>query len=162
MARKKEKSSGSGKSAQESAPVDAQGAEAAVSEVADRESLGRGNGDGSKEAGKPDLEALQEFFSHMPPDSGRCFVVVTHIRPGRDSILPELPGAVTRMKVLHAADSTRLEPNTVVIARDSLLNVAGGVLRPVMADGTLETTYHPIDHFFRSLADDQKEHAIGK
>src|SRR5262245_35139716 len=41
------------------------------------------------------LEALQEFFSNISPDSGIAFVVVTHMRPGRDSMLPELLGAVT-------------------------------------------------------------------
>jgi two-component system, chemotaxis family, CheB/CheR fusion protein len=107
------------------------------------------------------LEALQEFFSNMPPDSGIAFVVVTHVRPGRDSMLPELLGSVTRMEVIHAGDSTQIEPNKIIIARDSLLSVSRGVLRPIKTDSTPETTYHPIDHFFRSLADDQRDHAIG-
>jgi two-component system, chemotaxis family, CheB/CheR fusion protein len=107
------------------------------------------------------LEALQEFFSNVPPDSGIAFVVVTHVRPGRDSILPELLGAVTRMVVIHAGDTTQIEPNKVIVARDSLLSVSKGALRPVKSDNKPETTYHPIDHFFRSLADDKREHAIG-
>jgi two-component system CheB/CheR fusion protein len=107
------------------------------------------------------LEALQEFFSNMPPDSGIAFVVVTHMRPGRDSMLPELLGSVTRMEVIHAGDSTQVEPNKIIVARDSLLSVSRGVLRPVKTDERPEVSYHPIDHFFRSLADDQREHAIG-
>jgi two-component system CheB/CheR fusion protein len=107
------------------------------------------------------LEALQEFFSNLPSDSGIAFVVVTHMRPGRDSMLPELLGAVTRMDVIHAGDRTKVEPNKVIVARDSLLSVSNGVLRPAKADDKPEVTYHPIDHFFRSLADDQREHAIG-
>jgi two-component system CheB/CheR fusion protein len=39
--------------------------------------------------------------------------------------------------------------------------VSRGALRPVKSDNKPEATYHPIDHFFRSLADDQREHAIG-
>jgi two-component system CheB/CheR fusion protein len=107
------------------------------------------------------LEALQEFFSNIPPDSGIAFVVVTHVRPGRDSMLPELLGSITRMEVIHAGDSTRIEPNKIIVARDSLLSVSRGVLRPVKTDNKPEVTYHPIDYFFRSLADDQREHAIG-
>jgi two-component system CheB/CheR fusion protein len=107
------------------------------------------------------LEALQEFFSNISPDSGIAFVVVTHVRPGRDSILPELLGSVTRMEVIHAGDSTQIEANKIIVARDSLLSVSRGVLRPVKSDNKPEATYHPIDHFFRSLADDQREHAIG-
>ncbi|HEY6404060.1 MAG TPA: chemotaxis protein CheB, partial [Blastocatellia bacterium] len=34
------------------------------------------------------LEALQEFFSNLPSDSGIAFVVVTHVRPGRFTMLP--------------------------------------------------------------------------
>jgi two-component system CheB/CheR fusion protein len=107
------------------------------------------------------LEAMQSFFSNVPPDTGAAFVVVTHVRPGRDSMLPDLLAQVTRMRVVHAGDSTLLEPNTVVVARDSLLAVSKGVLVPAREDGAPLVTYHPIDHFFRSLADDQKEHAIG-
>ena len=107
------------------------------------------------------LEALQEFFSNIPPDSGIAFVVVTHIHPGRDSMLPELLGAVTKMQVLHASDNTRVEPNKIIVARDSLLSVSNGLIRPINSDDKTEAIYHPIDHFFRSLADDQREHAIG-
>jgi len=107
------------------------------------------------------LEALQEFFSHIQHDSGIAFVVVTHVRPGRDSMLPELLGAVTRMEVIHTSDRTQIEPNKIIVARDSLLSISNGVLRPVKSDDKPEVTYHPIDHFFRSLADDQREHAIG-
>jgi two-component system, chemotaxis family, CheB/CheR fusion protein len=107
------------------------------------------------------LEALQEFFSHLPHDTGIAFVVVTHMRPGRDSMLPELLGAVTRMEVIHAGASTKVEPNKIIVARDSLLSISNGVLSPIKSDDKPEVSYHPIDHFFRSLADDKSEHAIG-
>lgn len=107
------------------------------------------------------LEALQEFLSKVPPDTGIGFVVITHVRPGRDSMLPELLGAVTRMRVMHAGENTRIEPNTVVIARDSMLNMSQGLVRPLKADDAAAETYHPIDHFFRSLSEDQREHSIG-
>jgi two-component system, chemotaxis family, CheB/CheR fusion protein len=107
------------------------------------------------------LEALQEFFSNVPPESGIGFVVVTHIHPGRESMLPELISAVTKMQAIHASDGTRVEPNKIIIARDSLLSLSNGLIRPIKSDNRTETVYHPIDHFFRSLADDQREHAIG-
>src|SRR5262245_16258676 len=106
------------------------------------------------------LEALQEFFSNVPPDSGIAFVVVTHIRPGRESMLPELLSSVTTMEIIHAGDSTRIEPNKIIIARDSLLSISKGVLQPVKSDRP-EVEYDHIDHFIRPLAHDQPEHAIG-
>jgi two-component system CheB/CheR fusion protein len=45
------------------------------------------------------LEALETFFTHMPPDSGMAFVVVTHMDPHATSFLPELLSRATRMPV---------------------------------------------------------------
>lgn len=113
------------------------------------------------EASAGGLEALKEFFAGVPPDCGFGFVVVTHIRAGRDSMLPELLGAVTTMKVIHAEECTPVRVNQVVVARDSLLGLSKGVIRPVKPDNGQGDMFHPIDHFFRSLAEDQQEHAIG-
>ncbi|MGC4121563.1 MAG: CheR family methyltransferase [Myxococcales bacterium] len=107
------------------------------------------------------LEALQEFFSKMPPDCGMGFVVVTHVRPGRESLMPELLANVTKMPVIATEDSVRVEPNRIIVAKDSLLDMSDGMLHIATdAPAPPETLYHPIDHFFRALADDQKEHAI--
>jgi two-component system CheB/CheR fusion protein len=65
------------------------------------------------------------------------------------------------MEVIHAGDRAQIEPNKVIVARDSLLSVSKGLLLPAKTDDKPEVTYHPIDHFFRSLAEDQREHAIG-
>ncbi len=106
------------------------------------------------------LDALQKFLGSMPVDSGVAFVVVTHVSPDRESMLPVLLSAVTRMRVGESHDGLRLEPDSVVVARDSLLDIAGGVLRHVDKDDRQQARLHPIDHFFRSLATDRKEHAI--
>lgn len=106
------------------------------------------------------LEALQEFFSKMPADCGMGFVVITHVRPGRESLMPELLAHVTDMQVVATEDDIRVEPNKIIVAKDSLLDISGGVMRSAEGDSTPETMYHPIDHFFRALAADQQEHAI--
>src|SRR6266566_9537805 len=48
------------------------------------------------------LEALEKFFSQVPPNCGIGFVVVTHLHPGHVSLLPELLGKCTRMPVKTA------------------------------------------------------------
>ena len=106
------------------------------------------------------LEALREFFGKMPADNGIAFVVVTHLHPGHVSLLPELLGKTTRMPVVEARDGMKVKPGRVHVG------MPGGVLSIV--DGTLSSPEiagpHspelPIDHFFRSLATDQHEHAI--
>ena len=39
------------------------------------------------------LEALEEFFAHMPPDSGLVFIVVTHMDPGQKGMMPNCSDA---------------------------------------------------------------------
>jgi two-component system CheB/CheR fusion protein len=107
------------------------------------------------------LEALKSFFSHMPTDSGIAFIVITHIKPHRTSMLPEILANITDIPVLRADENTQIKANRIVVAKDSLLNIDKGQLYSEKWDGQREMTYHPIDHFFRSLALDQKEHAIG-
>lgn len=106
------------------------------------------------------LEALQEFFHHMPAESGIGFVVITHLHPGHVSMLPEILAKATKMPVAEATDGTRVKPNHVYVAAPGgVINIAKGVLHRAEADGT-ESPHLPIDHFFRSLASDQREHAI--
>src|SRR2546422_10852189 len=50
------------------------------------------------------LEALEAFFGHMPPESGMAFIVVMHQPLHHVSLLPEVLGRFTAMRVLKAAD----------------------------------------------------------
>ncbi len=107
------------------------------------------------------LEALEKFLSHVPPDCGIGFVVVTHQHPGHTSLLPELLGKCTRMRVKLAADGMAVQPNTVYLSLpDGYLAILHGTLHLMEPDET-GLLRLPIDYFFRSLAEDQKEKAIG-
>ncbi len=107
------------------------------------------------------LEALQEFFAHLPPDSGIAFVVVTHRHAGRVSLLPELLAKATRMPVVNAEQGVPLEPNHVYVAMpEGVLEISEGVLQVRKAASADDTRYRPIDHFLRFLATDRAEHAI--
>ncbi|SHO49818.1 chemotaxis protein CheB [Desulfopila aestuarii] len=59
------------------------------------------------------LEALEKFFTHMPPDAGIAFVVVTHLNPDRASLLPEIIGRKTSMQVQKAINSQPVMANRV-------------------------------------------------
>jgi two-component system CheB/CheR fusion protein len=107
------------------------------------------------------LEAMEEFFRHIPPDSGMAFVVVSHQHAGHVSLLPSLLGKCTAMPVVEAADRAPVQPNRVYIAPGGT-NVAilHGVLH-FMEPPAQERVPLPIDYFFRSLAGDQKQRAVG-
>ncbi|MGC1480380.1 MAG: chemotaxis protein CheB [Chthoniobacterales bacterium] len=106
------------------------------------------------------LEALTDFFREMPADSGMSFVVIQHLAPDHETMMPELLGRVTDMPVTLITDGVRAEPNHVyVISPNATISIKDGNLRS--AEPT-ESRGHrmPIDRFFRSLADDQGEKAI--
>ena len=106
------------------------------------------------------LEALQALFRAMPADGGLAFIIAAHLDPTQKSHLAELLSRCTTMPVAQIDSSIRVEPNRVyVIAPDQELTIRDGVLRtdkPKAPRGHR----HPVDSFFRSLAEDQGERAI--
>ncbi len=96
----------------------------------------------------------------MPADMGMAFVVVTHLHPGHASMLPELLGKTTVLPVLEVRDGMKVEVNRVYVEPPGgQVEIRGGRLHRIDV-GIQESPHLPIDHFFRSLADDQKENAI--
>ncbi len=108
------------------------------------------------------LAAFESFFSTMPADSspGIAFVLVQHLARDHKSILAELIRRRTLMQVFEVEDGMVVQPNCAYIIppnRDmELVNGALRLLEPTLARGIRL----PIDFFFRSLAQDQHEHAI--
>ncbi|HUD47427.1 MAG TPA: chemotaxis protein CheB, partial [Candidatus Baltobacteraceae bacterium] len=107
------------------------------------------------------LEALEQFLSCVPRNSGMAFVIVQHLDPTRKGIMPELLQRATGMKVIQVKDRTRVEPDRVyVIPPNKDMSILRGVLHlldPVSPRGLRL----PIDFFLRSLAQDQQDHSIG-
>ena len=107
------------------------------------------------------LEAFEQFFSHLPPDTGMAFVLVQHLEPTHKGMMPELLARQTKMQVVQVQDGMQVQPSCVyVIPPNADLAILHGklqVLEPVAPRG-LRT---PIDFFFRHLAADQKRKAVG-
>ena len=109
------------------------------------------------------LAAFEAFFFGMPADKdpGMAFVLVQHLAPDHKSILTDIIRRYTRMKVFEVEDGMRVKPNCVYIIppnRDmAFLNSTLHLLEPSSPRGLRM----PIDFFFRSLAQDQRERAIG-
>src|ERR1700692_3833688 len=97
----------------------------------------------------------------MPEDDpGMAFVLVQHLARDHKSILSELVRRYTTMEVFEVEDGMVIKPNCTYIIppnRDmALVNGALHMLEPTLARGIRL----PIDFFFRSLAQDQRERAI--
>jgi two-component system CheB/CheR fusion protein len=109
------------------------------------------------------LTAFEAFFSGMPSeiDPGMAFVLVQHLAPDHKSMLTDLIRRYTRMQVFEVEDGMTVQINCAYIippGRDmAFLNGALHLLDPAAPRGQRL----PIDFFFRSLAQDQRERAIG-
>ena len=123
----------------------------------DRHEAGLTVGIGASAGG---LDPLGRFFDSLPKQSGLTFVVVQHLDPHHSSLLAELLARHTAMPVVEAVDGMRPEREHVyVIAPGTLLTLQGGRFA---VDVTPETfSRAPIDTFFRSLAEECGQLAVG-
>ncbi|MFK7769599.1 MAG: chemotaxis protein CheB [Mariniblastus sp.] len=107
------------------------------------------------------VEALEAMFSVMPDKLGMAFIVVQHLSPDFESLMPQILARKTVMTVQAIEDEQVLEPNNVYVLP------SGKDL--VISDRTLFTRDQdekrslnkPIDQFFFSLANDVGESAVG-
>ncbi len=107
------------------------------------------------------LTPLGEFFDHMPAGSGLAFVVIQHLSPHGQSLLPDLLARRTAMQVRAAEEGTRIAPDTVyVIPPGHDLVLHGGLLHLQDRDGPRDL-HLPIDIFFRSLAEESGVAGVG-
>ena len=107
------------------------------------------------------LEAVAEFLDAMRPDSGMAFVLVQHLAPDRESHLVEILARRTAMPVLQIEDGQAVEPDRVYVIRPGhQLTIRDGRLRLGPQLGTPRAANRPVDDFFRSLAEEQRERAV--
>ena len=109
------------------------------------------------------LEAFKKLLKAIPENSGMAYVLLQHLNPKHESLLPELLQKVTRIPVLEIADDIKVEADHIYITPSNRLLVANdGVLqltpRPAK---NIKKLYLPIDLFFSSLAEVYEDHAIG-
>ena len=107
------------------------------------------------------LAAFTELLTHLPLDTGMGFVLVQHLDPEHESALTQLLARATKMPVREITNNQRVEANCVyVIPPNTNLGIARGVLKLQPRPET-RTPHRSIDFFFESLAEDQRQRAIG-
>ena len=107
------------------------------------------------------VEAYIDLFTNLPPDTGMSFVVVPHLAPDQKSQLVSILASKTAMPVAELESDLEPQPNHVyVLAPNTVLTMANGRLH-VEPRPSGPRHWKPIDIFFRSLAADQKNHAVG-
>ncbi|MBL9165405.1 MAG: PAS domain-containing protein [Planctomycetaceae bacterium] len=100
------------------------------------------------------LESLERFFKSMPADSGLAFVVIQHLSPDFKSLMDELLARHTRMRIHRVENGMDVDANSIyLIPPKKEMIISGGKLLLTDKDPDQELSL-PIDHFFRSLAQD--------
>ena len=106
------------------------------------------------------LQAFLEVLRHLDSSTGMAFVLITHLAREHKSYMSEILANHTRMRVLPIQDGVEPEPNHLYVL---LPNEA-----VTLCEGKFQVTAReqhganmPVDLFFRSLATDQKNHAVG-
>jgi two-component system, chemotaxis family, CheB/CheR fusion protein len=107
------------------------------------------------------LDSLERLFTHLPADTGMAFVVLQHLAPDFKSLMDELLSRRTKMAIRQAEHDMLVEPDTVYLLppmKEMIIRQRRLLLndRDPRSGLTL-----PIDLFFRSLAHDAGDRAIG-
>lgn len=106
------------------------------------------------------FHAFEQFFLHMPVDSGFAFVIVMHLQANTSLNAADLIQKFTVMPVQEAEDGLQIVPNHVyVIPPDRDMGMHNGHL--LMFNISRSRGAHmAIDYFLQSLAEDQWNHAV--
>ncbi len=107
------------------------------------------------------LEAIKLLLRHLPDNTGIAYVIVQHLAPHFESILPKLLEKETRMKVHKVEDKIPLKPNEIfVIPPDTYMDIVDGHLT-LFPRESKRGIFLPIDYFFKKLAKLYCNKAIG-
>src|SRR4051794_23692874 len=106
------------------------------------------------------IQALRNFFSNVPKDSGMAYVVILHLSPDHDSQLAEVLQTTAPIPVTKVEQRVPVEPNHVYVIppnknleiRDSHIDVANVT--------SSEVRRAPVDIFFRTLAESHGPRAV--
>ena len=107
------------------------------------------------------VEAFSELLRNFPQEADIAFVLVQHLDPTHQSVLPEILGRLVKIPVTQVTDGMIVEPRHVyVIPANTTMLIRNGALR-LGARVITHGQHMPVDEFFLSLADECGNRAIG-
>jgi two-component system CheB/CheR fusion protein len=105
------------------------------------------------------LEAFTTLVESLPDHVNMALVFIQHLDPSHSSILADILARKTKIPVVEARDRTKVVPNRIyVIPPNRYLTILRGVLHLALRPAK---SFTPIDNFLVSLAEDQKDLAVG-
>ncbi len=108
------------------------------------------------------METFIELLRLIPRDAGMAFVLIQHLDPTHPSYLSEALARSTNFPVHEIRDGMQVQPNQVyVIPSGSDVGILHGTLTLLPRSATERKPHLPIDFFFKALAADRGNQAIG-
>ncbi len=106
------------------------------------------------------LDAFKRLLKAIPEDSGMAYVLVQHLDPTHESVLPDILSRFTKIPVHEITEDIHLAPDHIyIIPSNKILTSTDGVLK--LSPRNKKILNLSIDVFFTSLADVHKELAVG-
>src|SRR5258706_4414438 len=107
------------------------------------------------------FEAFGEMLNALPVDTGMAFVLIQHLDPTHESMLAPLLARKSALPVSQVTEGMAVEPNHVyVIPPNARMGIHDGQLK-LMKRAAAGEKNMPIDYFFQSLTEYNKDAAIG-
>jgi two-component system CheB/CheR fusion protein len=107
------------------------------------------------------IEACGQLLENVPADRGLSFVIVQHLDPDHESVLPEILARHSRLKVTTISGQEKIEPNRVyVLPPNRSVVMEYSKLKLVPRKRTNGGPPTPIDQFFASLAAHEGNRAV--
>jgi two-component system CheB/CheR fusion protein len=108
------------------------------------------------------LDAFKKLIKAIPANSGIAYILVQHLDPKHDSLLPDLLQKVSPIPVVEITDDIKVHPNNIYIIPSNKMVVANdGVLLLTPRSANKGERNLPIDLLFSSLAEVHQSHSIG-
>lgn len=105
------------------------------------------------------LEALEQFLTFLPKNTGMAFIIIQHLSPDHKSLLVDILSKYTSMPVNEIQDGMQLERNHVYTLPPKYnVEITSDVLHLKEYDHS--QINHPIDVFLRSLAQAYENRAV--
>ena len=106
------------------------------------------------------LDAIQDFFNHIPGETGMSFVIIQHLSPNFKSLMNELLGKHTGMEILTVTEEMEIQPNKIYLNRSDVnISLKGNKIK-LIKKAPFDRLNLPIDIFFHSLGSECAERSV--
>ncbi len=106
------------------------------------------------------IDHLETFVKELPVETGISYVLLQPFLQNHKSIMIDLLGKFSAKRVVTIEDGVEIKPDHFYLVQPDETPTIEGNRFKVLPDTENKETLHPIDYFFRSLAENFGEKAI--